>query len=367
MKLRDDIWDDGKSVLFSIARVVVVFSIIIIFFNIVSYLLAPNFESEYSNTLDIKVKNVKDSNFQATCNINFTLQQFNNSNYDIKCIINNDIYQKNLFDQIPSLTENNQHNLVLTQSAQMVDTKTIISTYSNSQDYIMSLFGTSQLFPYDSYLLNLTFILPDAIIYQNDTLIKFYTWPGDWGHSNQNIVFNHMDGQTQIKTQLVINRENELKGYVDYIFYLILILNFLVYFGLYDQPAENYSSYITLIFALTGLYITGLPSFPVKSVFNLIKYRIFGLTVTIIIPFYIKIVKKYAKKGEPIPSNSDLFRMNLWYYWVFYTILFIAPNFNYVWLNWTSFLGPDIVYLILLVMMNQLSKNFEKKAFDDQS
>lgn len=339
---------------------------IIMFVHVLTIPLQPPMEQEFKNQLHIRVKEVKDSNLQARVNVNFTIQQINNSKQNIKCIINNDIIQKNIFNQILK-KEQNKHHLILNITRQRQNGKTLITTYSNNQDYYLTLSGSKQLFPYDSYLLNTTILLPNAIIHQNETKTIYYTWPGEWGHSKYQTQIHPRSDKTQISSYLIIDRVDEISGYIDFIFTLILLLNFLVYIALYDEPPENYSTYITLVFALTGLYITGLPSFPVKSIFNIIKYRTMGMAYTILIPFYTKIVRKNAKDENQVVSNSWLFRSNFWYYWIFYTLFFIAPNIEKTWLTWSSIMGPDIVYLIILIVMIKVTSKREKDSLNSNS
>jgi len=228
--------------------------------------------------------------------------------------------------------------------------------YHSIDEKWMSMYGNKELYPYDSYMMNITFDFNKSTQLSNqNTAIDIRSWPGDWG---QDYTYDFVNSGSSVVINLQINRASWIASYINWIFGFLILINLCMYITYYDAKLSNYSSAITILFALSSIMLSLIPEFPVESLINIIFIRLLFLSMAILIPYLSKVFKKNdVLEFDVYSALKNNFNM----FWVFYSLLFIISNWNNKWINWSRFLPLDILFSLFLVIQLNIVKKYPIK------
>jgi hypothetical protein len=279
---------------------------------------------EDTNEIEFFIKEVNDANYNSFIYMNFKIYDFEIKEKKIICQINNG------YKRGDSYVKDYEYTFLIEQNPD------IPTLYNKSVEKKIKFYGENIYYPFDEYLLNITYIFNATLFKDLENPFDKRTWPGDWTSQNYELDKKYQNNYTIINYQLKLIRASSGKTLYSYFypsFYLIIGL-----ISLLDIKNDKgkYRMYITLFLSIVSTLIFFFPRMPAKSGLNLVIVTTMVSTYSIILLFANDLfIDKFIEWDKNKYFNSLLWTSIL-------MIVFHYPHLigllKYPWMNWHYFI-----------------------------
>ena len=261
-----------------VCKVLFIFGFNLILFSNVT---SVNSYNEYSNNIYIFVTNFNDANLKANIKFNFYIVIENTTKDKIYCEITNNWFKKD-----GEIINKNSYNLFIFKDKEIFFENSSYYIFTGNLTKSFSLFGTNEIYPYDNYMLNITFKMYDINIYNKMNYpYDLRVWPGEWSQGSIKWFIIQKDNHTLLNLKFILNRVSNDKTY-----FQLFYPSFFFLLGFISIINNKYNSlklrlYITLFLALSASLIYFFPQVPPKSGLNIVMIITIILVISIMMHF----------------------------------------------------------------------------------